>query len=41
MMLVDGVAELATVDYTVRYWTPGTTAPNGAHDYNLWCAVLG
>jgi hypothetical protein len=40
MMLVNGVAEAATVDYTVRYWTPGTTAPNGTNDYNLWCAVL-
>jgi hypothetical protein len=41
MMLVNGVAEAATVDYTLRSWTPGTTAPNGTNDYNLWCAVLG
>jgi hypothetical protein len=33
IMLVDGVAELATWNATVHGFTPGTTAPNGSHDY--------
>jgi hypothetical protein len=37
--LVDGVAELFTWDATYHGFTPGTTAPNGTHDYTLFVPV--